>query len=300
MKKTLLYRGIRHVWHTHLNQLAILKHYSKLALAGKLIGFPMTLITDEFAFSLAPNGWNYRCEIIAEYEKQSNIALENTKFFRFFQDERVNAIRYLDDVLFLHEPQKRWFADGFRFYLGTYPWGGLTSYADSLVGGTPFGWHHDLVTGKMTRDLWGYKRALWYKPEDRETLEWEWNYTLDHYHSFKRGYHPLLYGSFPTTTLLVRRNGEMRAVVVDGHHRLSILSQLGFKQVTLEVVQVVEESQVEHWHYVQNGQCSQEKALEIFDSFFVLNGRERLAYLNLDKSINETTTDGCNLSIAKR
>jgi hypothetical protein len=251
---------------------------SSLALMGKLIKLPMKLITDEFAFSLAPEGWNSYCALLAEYEQNPEIELEQTTFFRFFNDEKISTVRYLNDLLFLHDPQKRDRTAGYQFYLGTWPWGGLTP-ADSLVGGTPFGKHYDRLEGKRTRDLWGYGRNLWYDPQDSYTLQSEWDLTLQHYASLKRGYFPLLYRSFPRVALLVRRDGERRALIVDGHHRLAILSYLGVREVTVEVTQVVEESQVEQWYYVQQGHCQPEAALEIFTAFFELNGRERLTYL---------------------
>lgn len=255
----------------------------RLMLDGKLIKTPMKLITDEFAFSLDADGWNYYCALLAEYQQNPNVLLEATTFFRFFQHPRINSIRCLEDALFFHEPEKLSRRSGFSFYLGTYPWGGLTEAA-SLVGGSPFGWYYDHAEGKMTRDLWGYGKTLWYQPNDRYTIECEWDLTTKQFRSIRHGYHPWLHLSIPTVTLLVRRDGDWRAVIVDGHHRLSILSHLGYKQASVEVLQRVEEAKVDQWYYVRHGDCTAQQALEIFDAFFRLNGRERLVHLNLDES----------------
>jgi len=281
IKETLWYQGLRDTVHGYRDLTSAVLKYTKLALTGRLISVPTRVITDEFGFSIAPDGWNYYCALIAEYEKQPGICLEETTFYRFFQHQQVNAVRNLDEVLYLHDPKKRTRGDRFKFFLGTYPWGGLTQ-ADSLVGGTPFGWYYDSITGKMTRDLWGYKQTLWYKPDERYTLAFEWNYTLQNYFALKSGYRPLLYGSFPCATLLVRHNGEMRAVMGDGHHRLAVLSHLGYKQVIVNVVHVVKEADLDQWYYVKRGQCSRGQAIEIFNAFFELNGRERFIYLGLD------------------
>jgi hypothetical protein len=267
---------LRSCWSVSSN---LLRHL-QLQSNGRLIKLPMSLITDEFAFSLAMDGWNYYCALLEEYEKNPGVALEATQYFRFFQHEQVRLIRWLDDILFLHSPAQRSSPDGSRFYLGTWPWGGMTA-ADSQVGGTPFGWYYDRVEGSMTKEKWGYGRNLWYEPGDRYTLEFEWALTIQHYHALKRGYFPLLHQGVPGVTLLVRRDGDMRGLIVDGHHRLAILSSLGYTRVTVEVMQVIEESDVDQWYYVRRGHCTRERALEIFDSFFVSTGTERIKFLDV-------------------
>jgi len=258
---------------------------ARQTLDGQLITIPMKLITDEFAFALDSDGWNYYGALLADYGKNPNIPLEATTFFRFFQHACINSIRYLEDVLFFHEPQGRMDEKRFRFYLGTYPWGGLTETA-SLVGGTPFGWYYDRVEERSTRDLWGYGKTLWYQPNDRHTIECEWDLTTKQFCCLQHGYHPWLHLSVPAVTMLIRHDGDRRAIIVDGHHRLSILSYLGYDQVRVEVMQQVEEAEVDQWYYVKRGDCSRQQALEIFNAFFRLNGRERLAYLNLDELHN--------------
>jgi hypothetical protein len=244
----------------------------------------MKYVMDEYAFSLAPDGWHYFRALLAEYERNPDVRLEDTTFFRFFQDERVSSVRYLNDVLFLHDADRRSSADGYKFYFGTYPWGDFwTRY--SLIGGKPWGHHYDRVEGTMTRDLYGYRNNPWYQPGDSHPLEIEWKKTVGLYHSLKQGYYPQWYGTFPEVVLLVRRDGEMRAVRVEGHHRLSILSHLGHEQVTVLIpansLGVVHESDVEQWYYVKRRLCTPERALEIFHAFFELNGRERLEFLGL-------------------
>jgi hypothetical protein len=254
--------------------------FSKLALRGKLMTLPMNVITDEFAFSLAPEGWNYYSALLAEYERQPGIPPEKTTYYRFFQHPRLNQLRSLEDILYLHEPSRRQGPNGFTFHLGVYPWGGLNE-THSLAGGTPFGWHYDQVTGAMTRDRWGYKRTLWYQPRDSETLNVEWNLTIHNLLTLRQGYRPLLHGSVPCVCLLVRRDGSVRGVMGDGHHRLAVLHHLGLRQVTVQIVQRVEEARVAEWYYVKSGQSSTGQALEIFNAFFELTGRERLLALNL-------------------
>ena len=123
--------------------------------SGTLRRVPVKWITNEFAFSFAPEGWNYFRALAAERETQPHLNLEDSIFYRFFQHERVQSVRYLNDLLFLHQPQRR--DSGFQFALGTYPW-------SDHVGGGPWGHHFDHATGHSTRDLYGRRANIWYSP----------------------------------------------------------------------------------------------------------------------------------------
>src|SRR6185436_10128298 len=124
-------------------------------ISGRVKRIPMEFLTNEFAFSFGSSGWNYFRALVAEYEKDSSIELQDSTFFKFFQDERVRSVRYLNDLLFLHDPEKRSRKSGFKFYLGTYPWG------DHVAGG-PWGHYFDAIEGQSTRDLYGYRGNIWY------------------------------------------------------------------------------------------------------------------------------------------
>jgi hypothetical protein len=266
---------------------------------GTLKRIPIESVTNEFAFAFSADGWNYFRAIVAEYQKDPHVDLERSAFLRFFQHEQVRSVRYLNDILFLHDAEKR--NRGFKFYLGTYPW-------SDHVGGGPWGHHYDSVAGNSTRDLYGHRANIWYKPGDRHPIEREWKTTITLYESLKRrGYQPVRYRDLPEVTLLLRRDGEIRAVRYNGQHRLSILSQLGHKKITALIPSVrsineslktwesfsdlpkvvydneivVRETDVEKWYYVRQGLCTTEQALEIFHAFFELNGRERIGYLEI-------------------
>ena len=270
----------------------------KSVFSGRLRRIPTEWITNEFAFSFAPEGWNYFRALVAEYEADPGIAVENTTFFRFFQHERVRSVRYLNDVLFLHDPDKR--DRGFQFYLGTYPWG-------DHVGGGPWGYYFDQSAGKKTRDLYGYRRNLWHRPGDTYPVHIEWKKTTELYSALKSGYQPLIAGDLPEVTLLVRRDGAIRALRYNGQHRFSVLSHLGHKTILALIPSIrsinesllswssfsplpkivdrreviVRDSEVEDWPYVKRGLCAPADALAIFHAFFDLNGRERIASLGL-------------------
>jgi hypothetical protein len=266
--------------------------------SGTLRRIPLKWITNEFAFSFADDGWNYFRALVAEYDRKPQLRLDDSTFCRFFQDERVKSVRYLNDLLFLHQPEKR--DCGFQFALGTYPWG-------DHVGGGPWGRHFDQITGNSTRDLYGPHTNIWYEPGDPRALQLEWEQTIGAYRGIRQGYHPIRSGQLPEVTLLIRRNGETRAMRYNGQHRLAALSHLGHQRVTVLVPSArsinasletwpsvsrlpkvvhdgeirVREADVERWHYVAQGMCPREQALEIFHAFFDLNGRERIRALGL-------------------
>jgi hypothetical protein len=271
--------------------------------AGSLRRLPLDRMTNEFGFSFAPQGWHYLRALLAEYERNPQVRLEETTFWRFFQHDRVRSVRYLNDVLYLHDPTRRDREGDFRFYLGTYPWG------DHVSGG-PWGIHFDRVEGASTSDVYGDSRNPWYEPGESRPLEFEWQQTIRTYESVRKGYRPWLHRSLPQITLLVRGDGDFRAVRYNGQHRLASLAQLGRRRVAVFVPSarrinaelaswptastapkvvterevVVREEEVDEWYYVKRGLCSPEQALEIFDTFFELDGSERLAALELPRT----------------
>ena len=284
-KRNPLYTHIRNYGLSYKYVLLNTLKYFRLALAGKVKRIPVDLFTCEYAFSLAPDGWHYFRSLITEYENDPSITLKNTTFYQFFQHKQIRSIRYLNDLLFLHDPEKRSRKDEYKFYFGTFPWGGRNRGYNS-VGGRPWGYHYDRVEGKMTRDLHGYRRNPWYQPGDEHPLEREWKITIRLYHSLKKGYYPFKYETFlPSVELLLRRNGEMRAIRYEGHHRLMLLSHFGYENITVLIdpdsLGVIREDEVEEWFYVKHGYCTPDQALEIFNAYFDLTGRERIEYLGL-------------------
>lgn len=255
-----------------------------LTLRRKIRRLPISALTDEYAFSYGAGGWHYFRALLAEYDRHPTVDPRRTTFYQFFQHERVRSVRYLEDILFFHDRGGRWDDDGHHFFFGTYPWGDWGK-TESTVGGTPWGYYYDRLHRAHTRDLYGYRRNPWYEPGDPYPLDVEWKQTIRLYHALRRGYFPLLHGSLPSVILLVRRDGQIRAVRRNGNHRLSILAHLGHQRVTVWIapdsVEEVRESEVDDWYYVKRGICSRQHALAIFNAYFELNGRERVEALGI-------------------
>lgn len=274
-----LYQNLRWKVLQITNPIRKLWKLSILSLKGRFIELPFSKITDEFGFSLAPNGWNFFCSLLEDYDRNPNVSWDETTLAAFFKSQEINSAKSLNDILFFHDSQKN-AQQEYHFYIGTWPWGGMTP-GDSKKGGTPFGWYYDQKENKMTKELWGYGRNLWYEPRDQYTIEFEMKHTLDLYPVIKKGFNPWKYLDFPSVTLLIRKDGEKLGVIVDGHHRLSILGHLKYKKVNVIIRQIIRETEVDQWYYVKKGFCKKEQALEIFHAFFTLNGQERIQHLGL-------------------
>jgi hypothetical protein len=252
--------------------------HAKLLTRGQLTRVPIEQITDEFAFALSEPGWNRYSAVLESHDADPGANLESTAFHRFFNDERVNAVRDLNDLLSLSDSPGRY--DGVaRFWLGEYPWGGLIG-PNTATTGAPYGWAHDEAENTDTSELWGRGRNLWYRPNDEYTVRTEWRRIIELYESMKHRYSPIKARGFPRVTLFVRRDGDRRAVIVDGHHRLAILGHLGAEKATVEVDAVVREADVAEWPRVRAGYCSAEEALVFFRSFFELDGSERFHHVS--------------------
>jgi hypothetical protein len=251
---------------------SLLVRHVGLAAAGRLRTVPIETVTDEFAFALASSGWNYYTDLLAQVQARPGLQLEDSTFYRFFTHPTTNAVRDLNDLLDLGREGGTYQRIP-RFWLGTYPWGGLLR-GDVGGAGPAYGRAYDEVAGADTSTLWGAGRNLWYEPRDRFTLGTEWDLTIQLRHSIAGGYRPVRARGFPRVTEL-RRGRERRRVIVDGHHRLAALAHLGARTVTVERESVVDRAQARSWYHVRSGRCTVAEAQVLFDAFFDLDGSER-------------------------
>jgi hypothetical protein len=248
--------------------------HGRLAVGAKLRRIPIDHISDEFAFSLSPSGWEPLREVLRSHQRDPAARVEDTTFGRFLLHGATNRVRDLNDLFDLAD-RPLGFGDLPRFWLGTYPWGGIDP---DQIGqpGPAFGWANDEATGADTSELWGRGRTMWYRPDDWFTIAAEWDRTIALDRSMARGYRPIRARGFPLVTLLRHDDGRQRAVIVDGHHRLAVLAHRGARAVTVEIGAVIERSDADRWHHVQRGHCDPDQARRFFDAFFELDGSERL------------------------
>jgi len=261
------------------------KYYSNKVL-NRVKNIGLDIVSNEYAFSCSAHGWNYLASIIDDYESGKGDLIHEYKIYKFFNHPEIKRIKYLNDILFLHDPSLHKSGD-YKFYFGTYPWGCCWKDTKS-IGGRPWGHQYDQDTGSNTSELWGKKTNIWYKPGGIEEIQYEWKKTIRLYNKIKKnGYKPFLRGDFPLVFFLINKKGEKRAIRFNGQHRLSILGYLkGHSSVRVivpkESVEYIYEDNLDEWYYVKKGLCSKDLALRIFYAYFLLDGSERMEYLDLD------------------
>jgi hypothetical protein len=251
---------------------ALAAHVGWCAATRRLVELPTADITDEFAFGLGGTGWHPLRAFLADADAGTGGAdPAQGDYGRFFRSPAVTAVGTLADVLSFHDPAAR---DRLAaFWLGTYPWGGLTRGDDH---GTPFGWAYDEATGADTSALWGRNHTPWYLPGDEATIAVDTGRTLALHASIGRdGYSPLRARGWPRVCLLARPDGARRGVIIDGHHRLAVLAHRGVRSTRVEIDRVVRRSEAADWPAVRSSMCSRSEALAVFDAFFELDGSER-------------------------
>ncbi|MDH4076471.1 MAG: glycosyltransferase family 2 protein [Acidimicrobiia bacterium] len=264
---------------------ALLARHTRLAASRRLRAVPLAEVTDEFAFGLGPSSWNYYLALLGQAQQRPGWLLDESCFAWFFRHDVTRAVTDLNELLDLGAGDgDRRYRSLPRFWLGTYPWGGLL--AQDLDGpGPAYGQAYDEQTGNDTSELWGLGRNLWYAPGDPMTLANEWRITRELHRSIDRhGYRPHRARGFPRVTTL-RRGEQHRHVIVDGHHRLAVLAYRGDRITVVEQEAIVERNDVERWWHVRAGRCTAEEALAFFDAFFELNGSERWSRVRPRKEV---------------
>ncbi|MEL7158649.1 MAG: hypothetical protein AAFN30_18915, partial [Actinomycetota bacterium] len=259
-------------------------HHGRLTATGRLRRVAIDNICDEFAFSLAPTGWEPISQILRSHRDDRTTEVEQTPFGRFMADPATNRVRDLNDLLHLGDTPPG-FADLPRFWLGTYPWGGIEP--DEIGrSGPAFGWAHDEATGIDTSELWGRGRTIWYRPDDPFTIAAERDRTIALERSMASGYRPLRARGFPLVTILRHDDGRRRAVIVDGHHRLAVLAHRGARSAVVEVGAVIDRGAAGDWFHVRRGHCTPAQAFQFFDAFFQLDGSERFRAVTARWEVN--------------
>jgi len=114
-------------------------------------------------------------------------------------------------------------------------------------------------------------------PTADNLIQSEYKSTVSLYESIRSsGYKMLSKRSLIGGTFLINRFGERRFVVLQGNHRMSVLSSLGYKNVFVYTMtgyhDYIYESSVDQWRMVREGKCSRSQALRLFSSFFSEQG----------------------------
>lgn len=111
----------------------------------------------------------------------------------------------------------------------------------------------------------------------RRLIEKEYGWLHGAYEAIVReGYRPERHG-FPSALKLRRADGRDAFLVLDGNHRISTLSTLGYRSVVIEhdPRRTVCAADVAGWYGVRSGLYSIEDATKVFEAYFHGNSRFR-------------------------
>ena len=115
-------------------------------------------------------------------------------------------------------------------------------------------------------------------PSTNRFVEEEFRRTISLYEEIKsQGYTPRKYPhSMISGTFLISSNGQKRFIVMQGNHRMAILSHLGLEKIIVRASSwnsaFVREEELCSWPNVKNARCSVEHAEKVFNYFFMENG----------------------------
>lgn len=230
----------------------------------ELLEVPIEACTNWLAFSFTHTGWHYFIETLKEYDKNKTIHFKDTTLYKFYQFYQYEDMFNLLCCNYNYNNVK------FKPNFGIYPWGSFTAESH-YNGGVP--------KNRFTSHLCG--------PTEDPLIERVYNNLINLYNEIQiNGYRPWSKG-FIEGTMLERKNGEQKLVVLQGNHRTAVMSHLGFKKILARykplAFRVIREKDVLDWYYVRNGECSKKDALYYFDLFFKLDGSERALALGLKK-----------------
>jgi hypothetical protein len=237
-----LLRRLRH--HASRGLLATVKR-------GDLFEVPVEKCVNPFGFSFGKQGWH---PLVAHLREDAAPAGGGV-LKRFHDGYQPRSMRCLPEAAGMEVE----FDPGFF----RYPWGNFKIGFDEA----------DPVKDRSTSRFCGPTEPLMLEKEAAALRRLADSMALHTYDPWK---YP---NTFVGGVRLVREDGDFRYVVLQGNHRLAVMSHLGqasFQAVPLDRhLREVREADIGSWHYVRSGRCSRADARKYFDAFFLLDGRER-------------------------
>lgn len=209
-----------------------------------------------FGASFGPDGWHHLKITLKEYDADPDLYYKNTTLYKFLKKFRPKSTC----DLFPESDTTQC-----RLPLFVFPWG------------TFWKKETDIIKNPWTSRFCG--------PSQDSFIQEEYIRTINLYNKIKEdGYQPWNYGNtFIGGVLLVNKNNEHRFVVLQGNHRMAILSHLGYQNIVVREIEnnvsPIFESDIKSWPLVCTGQCPEEFASRIFNYFFNQTGMNILESL---------------------
>ena len=234
---------------------------------GHLLRIPLDLCLNQYAFSYGTKGWNYFVDLAKELLLEPERDFRETVFYEFFQS--INPPTYTD-LLTLNIKNRNHSITKIPF--GSYPWGHFDM--DICQESVCF---LDLTSARESQT------CMWPELGDsiNDILEREVEKTRKLVNSIKsRGYQVgRSHFRLPTVSRMINRKGDVVFIQHDGAHRLAILAALKYKTALVRLDPIrypdISESAASTWSYVKSGLVTETSAIDIFNLYFELDGRER-------------------------
>lgn len=207
---------------------------------------PIGEATSLFACSFGRDGWHPFVKTLEEYEACSEISWKKTTLYKYHKGFCPKSIIDLID-------------NGQRtseIPIFSFPWGTFRIGASNK----------DVLTSRFCG------------PSADELIKSEFNALVALYKNISRqGYRPWDFGyGFIGGTFLLSADGKRRFVVLQGNHRMAVLSALGYKKITVRTnpgyLDYIRESDMSNWARVREGSCDIQTARSVFRLYFDKTG----------------------------
>lgn len=208
-----------------------------------------------FGASFGLSGWHHIIKTLEQYEANTNLDYRETSLYRYLKDFKPNSIcEMLDEN----------HAAVCKLPLFVYPWGTFRK--------------NEFTSSKDPMN------SRFCGPSDDSFIQEEYDRIIKLYKTLKiSGYKPWnAYNSFIGGTMLVNGDGQKRFVVLQGNHRLAIMSFLGIKKLKVRNVsgylsQISLEKLMSSTNLIDT--CDNESTEKIFSLFFRQDGWHISKYL---------------------
>ena len=205
------------------------------------------IATTIFGAGFGENGWHHIKKTFEEINSSQEIVIEETSLYRYLKNFCPASISDLVGI-----------KDEEPLPLFIYPWGSFTK-------------EDNLIKSPRNSRFCGPSTDLFIKEE--------FNRIISLYENIKKnGYTPMIYPhSFIGGTWLESCAGDKIFVVMQGNHRMAVLSYMNYKSIEVRTInnakQIIREKDLKNWPLVRQNRCKEENARKIFNYFFENNGQ---------------------------
>ncbi|MFD1446447.1 hypothetical protein [Oceanobacillus profundus] len=213
---------------------------------------------DEQGFTYKKNGWHYLCETMKQYTKNPRITYRRSILFYYYK--KYQPVSFFDSIFYNGPKSQRKIED--KWY--QLPWvEGMPSYIDLK--------NEDHQHFGPNSDRFGEK---------------ELRRIISVYEMIKlNGYLPKKYKDGYIRGYFLQKNNDYRFLITGGQHRIAALAVLEQKKIPVKIEPLrkrfINVKEVNEWPQVMNGFHEKDMAIEIFNSYFRNDGREKAKKMGL-------------------